>query len=130
MIKNFIDKTGQKTVWRLTLFGVLAGVANGVFGAGGGILIVFGLLPLLSHDAEGRRDVFANALCVMFPVSIVSMISYARAGRFSLDGFSHYLIPCVLGGALGAILLGRLKIPLLQKIFAILVIWSGIYMII
>ncbi|MBE6600735.1 MAG: sulfite exporter TauE/SafE family protein [Ruminococcaceae bacterium] len=130
MIKLFTDKIGQKTVLRLTVFGLLAGVANGVFGAGGGILIVFGLSPLLIHDKEGQRDVFANALCVMFPVSIFSMISYSRAGRFSLDGFSHYLIPCLIGGALGAILLGKLKIPILQKIFAILVIWSGIYMII
>ena len=130
MIKTFIDRTGMKTVTRLTLFGLAAGVANGLLGAGGGILIVFGLSPLLTHDAEGKRDVFANALAVMFPISIVSMIGYASAGRFSLDGFSVFLIPCILGGLLGAFLLDRVKIPLLQKIFALLVIWSGIYMIV
>ncbi len=130
MTKNFIDKNGARAIIRLTLFGIAAGVANGLFGAGGGILIVFGLTPLLLFDEEGRRDVFANALCVMFPVSIVSLIGYARADRFSLDGFSHYLIPCVLGGVLGAFLLEKLKIPLLQKAFALIVIWSGLYMVI
>ncbi len=130
MIKKVIDKKGRRTVLRLTVFGLCAGIVNGLLGAGGGILIVFGLAPLLSHDPEGQRDVFANALAVMFPVSIVSMIGYAAAGRFSLDGFAHYLIPCTIGGLVGAFLLGRIKISFLQKIFAAIVIWSGIYMVI
>ena len=130
MAKLISDRSGARGVLRLCTFGLLAGAVNGLLGAGGGILIVFGLSPLLPHDPEGQRDVFANALAVMFPISIVSVIGYAMAGRFSLDGFAHYLIPCVLGGVLGALLLGKLKISLLQKLFAIIVVWSGIYMVI
>lgn len=131
MIKKFaaVDRRGATAIFRLSFFGIFAGLVNGLLGAGGGILIVFGLTPLLAHDKEGRRDVFANALAVMFPVSIVSMINYASAGRFSLDGFALYLIPCVIGGFIGALLLGRLKISLLQKAFALIVIWSGAYMV-
>ena len=110
--------------------GLFAGAVNGLLGAGGGILIVFGLSPLLGQDKEAKRDVFANALAVMFPVSIVSLIGYIAAGRVSLDGFYEYLIPCAIGGFVGALLLDRIKISFVQKLFAVIVIWSGLWMVI
>ena len=125
-----INKSGARSIIRLALVGLCAGTVNGLLGAGGGILIVFGLAPLLGHDKEGKRDVFANALAVMFPVSVVSLIGYLSAGRVTLDGFYEYLIPCALGGLVGALLLDRIKISFAQKLFAAIVIWSGFWMII
>ena len=125
--------TGKKNAYstlRLALVGLCAGIVNGLLGAGGGILIVFGLSPLVGHDKEGKRDIFANALAVMFPVSVISLIGYLRAGRVTLDGFYEYLIPCAVGGLVGALLLDRIKISFVQKLFAAIVIWSGFWMII
>ncbi len=113
---------------RLLLIGLLAGFTNGLLGAGGGILIVFGMTPLLASDPEGQRDVFANALAVMMPVSIVSVVSYILAGRFCDAPFGIYLLPAVAGGLLGGFLLDRLKLPLIKRLFALIVIWSGLYM--
>ena len=128
---NILTKrNGARSIIRLSSVGLAAGLVNGLLGAGGGILIVFGLAPLLEHDEEGKRDVFANALAVMFPVSVVSLIGYLTAGRVSFDGFYVYLIPCAVGGLIGALLLDRIKIPLIQKLFAAIVIWSGFWMII
>lgn len=128
-MKTITDKTGLSSFLRLAVFGLAAGFANGLLGAGGGILIVFGLSPLLSLGEDGNRDVFANALAVMLPVSIVSVISYILNGRFNTDAFGIYAIPAIAGGFFGAVLLDRLKVPLIKKLFAVLVIWSGIYLI-
>lgn len=122
------DKKGKASALRLTVFGLAAGFANGLLGAGGGILIVFGMTPLIT-DADGQRDIFANALAVMMPVSVVSVINYMTAGRFAIDGFGVYAIPAALGGLLGAFLLSKLNIPIIKKLFAFIVIWSGLYMI-
>ena len=114
---------------RLVFFGFCAGVVNGLLGAGGGILLVFGLAPFFRSSENGQRDVFANALAVTFPVSLVSAISYAAAGRFSLEGFSHYLLPCAIGGIVGAFMLSKLNVKAIKTVFAVLVIFSGIYMV-
>ena len=128
-MKTTTDKIGLSSFFRLALLGLAAGFANGLLGAGGGILIVFGLSPLLSSDLNGSRDVFANALAVMLPISVVSVISYMLKGRFDTDAFGLYVIPAVIGGFTGAILLDKLKLSLIKKLFAILVIWSGVYLI-
>ena len=128
-MKTITDKIGFSSFLRLALLGLAAGFSNGLLGAGGGIIIVFGLSPLLSHEENGTRDVFANALTVMLPVSIVSVISYIIKGRFDTDSFGVYAIPAIVGGFLGAVLLDRLNLTVIKKLFAILVIWSGIYLI-
>lgn len=117
----------KKTLAKLLLLGTAAGFVNGLLGSGGGILVVFGLAPLIA-DNDGRRDVFANALAVMIPVSLVSAISYISAGRTDPEGFGAYILPAVLGGAAGAFLLDKIKVPVIKKLFTALVIWSGIYL--
>jgi uncharacterized membrane protein YfcA len=127
-MKKFFALRGGKTA-RLVTFGLLSGLVNGLLGAGGGILIVFGLAPLIARNSEDRRDVFANALCVMLPVSVVSLINYTAAGHLPEADFAPILIPCVIGGAIGALLLDRVNTTLLQRLFALIVIWSGAAMI-
>ena len=127
-MKNFFALKGNGTA-KLVAVGLAAGLVNGLLGAGGGILIVFGLTPLLGRDAENRRDIFANALCVMLPVSVVSLINYTAAGHLPQADFAPILIPCVIGGLAGALLLDRVNTTALQRLFAIIVIWSGAAMI-
>ncbi|MBE6531794.1 MAG: hypothetical protein E7679_06910 [Ruminococcaceae bacterium] len=114
----------------LPLMGFAAGIANGLLGAGGGIIIVYALDHALSDRLSDRRDVFANALCVMLPVSAVSCISYAVSGNLSAGGVGVYAIPAILGGAVGGFILGKINLGFLKKLFAALVIYSGVMLII
>ena len=61
--------------------GLLAGFANGLLGAGGGIVAVFAFAHFLKGQGYERRDIYANALCVMLPISAVSCVRYALAGH-------------------------------------------------
>ena len=125
----WLDGTGQR-VAVLVLFGALAGAVNGLLGAGGGILIVYALAYALRGSEPDRRDIYANALCVMLPVSAVSCVRYAFMGNLSVDGFSKYVLPAIVGGVLGGFLLGKLRASFTKKLFSALVIWSGIVLII
>ena len=114
----------------LPLMGFTAGIANGLLGAGGGIVIVYALNRSIGDKISDRRDVFANALCVMLPVAAVSCISYAVAGNLSVSGVGVYALPAILGGAAGGFILGRIDLGFLKKLFAALVIYSGVMLVI
>lgn len=114
----------------LALSGLAAGILNGLLGAGGGIVMTFALDAVLSRAGATKRDVFANVIAAMLPISFVSTLIYASHGNIDAGKFEMFLIPAILGGAIGAFLLSRISTTGLGRIFSLLVIWSGIYMII
>ena len=123
-------KNISKSKYFLIFSGVLCGAVNGLLGAGGGIVAVWTLRQSLGEELSEDRDVFANALCVTLPISAVSCISYAIRGHLRTDGIGLYIIPAIIGGLLGGILLGRIKAHSLRRLFSILVVISGILLII
>ena len=118
-MKNF-----KSSFFPLTLGGLFAGFTNGLLGAGGGIIIVY-LLSALLKDKASSRDIFANSLCVMFPVSLVSCTMYFLRGGIELSSMGLFLLPAILGGVIGGFALSRINTKFLKKIFSLLVIVSG-----
>ena len=110
--------------------GFLAGAVNGLLGAGGGIIIVYGMAYALREKECDLRDFYANALCVMLPISAFSCVRYAARGNLATDGMGRYVIPALIGGFVGGLLLGKIKVDALKRLFAALVIYSGIVLII
>ncbi len=127
----------------LVLLGVGAGFCNGLLGAAGGVLIVL-LLPCLTlpdavavkaenacmlrpfEEHLSRRDLLAISMAVMMPISGVSGVIYWLGGiRPDLPTFALLVVPSVLGGLIGARLLGRLPEALLRRLFSLLLVISG-----
>lgn len=103
--------------------GAAAGLANGLFGAGGGML----LLPLLERltDLEARER-FASSVCIILPLSLVSVLVYRlRGGAFTAETLP-YLIGGALGGLLAGLLLKRLPTRLLHRVMGVLILWGGL----
>ena len=127
MKEGSLDRGGYV---KLALAGTLAGFANGLLGAGGGIITVFALSKVMSGQLRGKNDTFANALCVMLPLSLLSCIIYAARGHMSVSGFGVLILPAIIGGALGGFLLGKLNASFMKRLFAGIVIISGILLIV
>ena len=116
----------------LILGGLSAGFMNGLLGAGGGILLVFIMnAMILRHGTStevDNRDILANALASMLPVTVVSVIGYAARGDLPKEDLTPFIIPAIIGGLGGAWLLDRMNATLVRTIFAVIVIFSGIAM--
>ena len=112
----------------LPLTGLGAGFINGLLGTGGGIIIIF-MLNILFKGSD-PRDNFATAIASILPMSVVSAGFYLKGGSFMLSDVLIYLLPAAVGGIVGALLLCRIKADLLKKIFACLVIYAGVSMMI
>lgn len=114
----------------LILGGLTAGFANGLLGAGGGIIIVWALGKALENAVQDGKDIFANALAVMLPISVISTVSYAARGSMPTAGVLHFILPAILGGLAGAFLLDRIGTGTVKTLFSVLVILSGILMVV
>ena len=120
-----------KNVLLLLLGGLLAGICNGLLGAGGGIVLVLIFSRLLPKEEESLRSVYANALLVMLPLSCVTLYRYISSGSLVTVSESEYggmglMIGAIVGGAAGGFFLGRVKSGLINKIFAALTLISGV----
>lgn len=109
--------------WKYALTGALAGMANGLFGSGGGLFLV----PLLTRWVKlPQRKAFATSVAVILPLSLISAGVYWFKSGLDLSGAWPYL----LGGFLGGILSGRLfqRVPLtfLRRAFGALILYGGI----
>ena len=101
------------------------GVAAGMVGIGGGVLLV-PLLGLLfgfgQHKAQGT-----SLVALIPPTGLLAFLTYARAGYISWQT-GLLLIPGVfLGGILGAILARRLNPRLMRQVFAALMLLLGVW---
>lgn len=105
------------------LSGGAAGVLNGLFGAGGGILLVPLLLRV--HKLPAQKA-FATSLAIILPLSAVTL-AFALA-RGQVDWRQAF--PYLLGGAAGGFAAGkwfkRMPVTWLRRLFGALLILSGI----
>lgn len=108
---------------RLFLAGTIAGIVNGLFGTGGGMVLV----PLLSNCAELEEDaVFPSSVCIIFPVCIVALLLSEKTTSLDWKTILIYLTASAAGGLLA----GRFgkKIPAcwLHRILGAFILWGGI----
>ncbi len=102
--------------------GAVSGFAAGLLGSGGGIFVVEGL----ERTGIEERHAHATSLSVILPVSALSAIMYISGGYVPFPETLYLCGGAVAGGLAGAFLLGRLKVKILNRIFTLLILVSGI----
>lgn len=101
-------------VWRLTLIGLLAGAFSGLFGIGGGIVIVPLLVLLGSFD---QRRASGTSLTAILPTAVAGTIGYALRGEVDWPVAACLAVGAVVGSMLGAWLLQRIPQQVLRWLF-------------
>lgn len=104
--------------------GILSGLIAGLLGSGGGIAVVEGL----ERSGTKERRAHATSLAVIFPISAVSAVMYGTGGHVPLYDTLWLCGGAALGGIAGAFLLGRIGTRLLNNIFTLLMLISGVWM--
>ena len=116
-------KAGAKQKVKFGILGFIAGVLNGIFGAGGGLMVV----PMLqSQDIEPKKA-HATSIAIILPLSVVSAIMYVIGG-IKIDWGQLGIVTLLgLGGAVaGSFLLAKMQNGLLKKIFGLVMIISAV----
>ena len=129
---NYTSKLKSKnklTISRILLLiigGIAIGFVTGLFGGGGGMLLV----PLLvGVGLLDEKSAHATSIAVILPVVISSMIVYLAGGvTTSNEIASPVVIGVLVGGLVGSMLLNKLSKGALRVVFYVVMISAGIRM--
>jgi hypothetical protein len=97
-----VEKTAEPQVawYALLIVGLIAGVASGLFGIGGGLVIVPALVALLNYDQ--KRAVGTSLAALLPPVGLGAVISYYDANKIELAAVAFIALGLVGGAFAGA----------------------------
>ena len=119
-----IDKLSKK--WRIVLTviaSLFVGVANGLFGGGGGMLVIPIFTILLGLE---EKIAHSSAILTILPLSIVSGIVYITQGNFTIPDGLWVGGGVILGGLIGTFLMKKLSNNALRIVFYTLMIIAGV----
>lgn len=103
------------------LGGFLAGVANGLLGAGGGMVIV----PMLRKSGLSVVKSHATSVAVILPICVLSAGLYLFRGSVTIGQSLPYLPWMLAGSVIGSWALPRLNRMLLRRLFGALMLWAA-----
>ena len=112
----------KKQSGRFALAGGLAGLVNGFFGGGGGMILV----PMLVQSGMERKRAFATSVAVILPLCVLSAGVYWLRGGLDLAAAWPYLAGGLLGGWVGGHTFHRVPSVWLRRGFALLLLYGGV----
>ena len=116
-------------MWILYIMvGLVAGIASGFLGIGGGTILIPALIYLFGlsqHQAQG------TTLALMVPpIGLLAALKYYQQGNVKLSLAAFICLGFFIGGLFGAQFAHKLAEPMLRKIFGIFLLGISLHMII
>ena len=104
--------------------GLVAGVTSGLFGVGGGIVMVPAMFYLLKVDI---KTAIGTSLVVIIPTAIAGALKHHDLNNINWRVAGSLAPLAVAGGFLGAYWAGQLDANVLKKLFGGLLVLAGLY---
>ena len=112
-----------RSVARIVAVGLVAGFLSGLFGVGGGILIVPALVLVLHFD---QRLAHGTSLAAVLPIAVSSLASYALEDKVDWPVGAWLALGAVGGAIIGTHILHRLPHDVLALAFAVLLVATAV----
>ena len=109
--------------WGIISAGGIAGLINGLFGAGGGMVLV----PLLTKLTTIKDDeVFPSSVSIILPICIISLCAQLQDGKLPFREAWPYLVGGAIGGFLSGYAGNKIPTKYLHRILGILILRGGV----
>ncbi len=107
---------------KTALAGLAAGAVNGLFGAGGGMILVpaLGLLTDLTD-----KEIFPASISIMLPACLISLMVGTGGTPLPWAAAAPYLIGSGVGGVLAGWLGKRIPTQYLHRILGLFILYGG-----
>jgi hypothetical protein len=114
-------------VWALVVTGIVSGLAAGVFGIGGGVVLVPALVYCLGYSQH--RATGTSLAVLLPPVGLGAVLEYYRHGNVDLPAALVIAASLFAGAALGAVVANQMSGPYLRLAFGVFVVALGVSLI-
>jgi uncharacterized membrane protein YfcA len=102
------------------LIGSVAGILSGIFGIGGGVVIIPGLIYLAGFTQLKAQG---TSLAILLPpVGILAFMEYYKKGYVDVKAAIIICITVLLGAMIGSKIVSKIPVEYLRKGFAVFMI--------
>lgn len=115
----------SNVVLQLLLIGLVAGVAGGMFGIGGGAIMVPAMVLLMGMDQKFATG--TSLAAQILPIGILGSIVYYRNGNLSIRDAIYIAVGLLVGNLLGALFANQTFVSseLMKKLYGIFLLAIG-----
>ena len=124
-VKNIImqKNKNKKSIFFIVFLGAIIGFINGVFGGGGGMIVVPVLTNYFDYD---DKTAHATALTIILPLSIISAVIYFFNNSIMWNTVITAGSGFLIGGIMGSLLLNKINNRAIRIFFSFVMIICGI----
>ena len=108
----------------LLLIGLAAGMASGVLGIGGGILVIPALVYFLNYSQKAAQGTSLGLL--LPPIGLLAVINYYQAGYVNLKAAGIMIVTFLIGSYLSSKFAVNLPDTIIKKVFAVFLLFYAI----
>jgi len=112
--------------WQILLIGLAAGVAGGMFGIGGGAIMVPAMVLLLGMGQKISTG--TSIIAQIFPIGLFAAVVYWRAGNVNIRQGVVLAVGLIVGNLFGALFANQPHVSdeLMKKLYGVFLIAIGV----
>jgi uncharacterized membrane protein YfcA len=112
--------------FKIIMIGLVTGLCNGLFGSGGGTILVPSMVFILGME---EHKAHATAILVILPLTMLSTVIYLKNSYVDWPIALRIISGGLIGSVIGAKLLNKIPSSVLRKIFGGFMIIAAIRMV-
>ena len=104
------------------LVGSVAGVINGLFGAGGGMVLV----PMLNRFTDlDENEIFPASIAIILPMCFITLFISSFRAPIPWNTSLPYLFGSIIGGIISGFIGPKIPVLWLHRVLGILILYGG-----
>jgi uncharacterized membrane protein YfcA len=117
--------TGISLIVATLTLGLVAGVLSGMFGIGGGLVIVPTLI--VAFGVAPKTATGTSLFALMWPVGLLGVLEYWRRGELLVTEGIWIAVGLFVGAYFGARITGAISTATMKRAYAIFLLIVGVY---
>src|SRR5262245_605540 len=108
------------------VIGLVSGVTSGLFGVGGGVVMVPAMVLLLSPPIRDIKQAIGTSLLVIIPTALMGTYKHFTQGNVEWRTALALAPTAIAGGYLGAWLTTQISADNLKRVFGVFLVLVGV----
>jgi uncharacterized membrane protein YfcA len=117
--------TGADVIVKMLVLGLTAGTIGGMFGIGGGLIMVPALILVFGLDLKTATG--TSLFAQLLPVGVLGVLEYYRRGEVQIGSGLWLAVGILFGALIGAKLTGLLPASDVKRAYGVFLIGVGVY---